>query len=411
MPALGAFNANGLFYTTYNPTQLNQRSFSNMILRLFPNGSAPLFALTGEAGRKRAKASEHGYFTKHFAVVRPKIDGAIAVVGTTTIVLDSTVGIVPGMVFQVPSTRENIRVLTVVDATDITVQRSFGSVTGSDIDDNEDLILVGNAQTEASLRPTERSMSAAYVPNYTSIVRNAWALSDTARASLAEAGYNNVAENKMDCMLFHSTDIETQMIWGQPVAPAVDATSGKLIHSTQGFIDAMNDYAPGNINTAAATTNYSELVALVDPAFAQSTSKDAMGRKERVAFCDNKAMQVLHDIGMNTHEVNMTIESTSFGMEFTNFRTYRGTLRLLEHPILTEMGNGTTGTMLILDLPTVGVAYLDGRDVKKEEYDGSGDSTDNGIDAVGGSLTSEFATEFHSPPTCAIVNGLTAYGA
>lgn len=404
--ALGQFNANGLFYTTYNPAQLNQRSFSNMILRLFPNGAAPLFALTGEAGRKRAKASEHGYFTKHFAIVRPKIDGA-KLLSDTTITFDSTVGLVPNMVLQVPSSRENIRILTVVDATDVTVSRAFGSVAAAGINDDEDLVLVGNAQTEASLRPTERSMKSVYVPNYTSIVRNAWALSDTARASLAEAGFNNVAENKLDCMAFHSTDIETQMIYGQPVAPAVDATTGKLIHSTQGFIDAMNQYASGNIQTAGGTTSYSQLVDLVDPAFANSTSKDAMGRKERVVFCDNKAMKVIQDIGRASADVNMDHTETTFGTEFTKMRTYRGTLNLLDHPILTEM-QGATGTALVIDLPTVSVAYLDGRDIKKEEYDGSGDSTGSGIDAVGGSLTSEFATEFHSPPTCAIVNGLTA---
>lgn len=410
MAALGTFNANGLFYTSYHPAQLNMRSFSNTILRLFPNGSAPLYALTGEAGRTRAKASEHGYFTKNFAIVKPKINGAIANVGITTIVLDATTGIVPGHVFLVPSTRENIRVLTVVDTTDITVARSFGRITGSDIDDDEDLVLVGNAQTEASLRPTERSMKVTYVPNYTSIVRNAWALSDTARASLAEAGYNNVAENKLDSMIFHSTDIETVLLWGQPLAPVADATTGKLIHQTQGFVDAMYQYASGNINSAAATTNYSELVTLVDHAFVHSTSKDAMGRKERVVFCDNQAMKVIHDIGINTHEVNMDIRETSFGMQFTEFRTYRGTLRLLEHPMLSELAP-TAGMALIMDLPTVALAYMDGRDVKTEQYDGSKDSNGNGIDAVGGSMTSEFAVEFRSPPTCAIVNGLTAYGA
>lgn len=405
--SLGTFNANGLFYASYNPTQLNQRSFSDMILRLYPNGSAPLFALTGQANRKKAKAAEHGYFTKHFAIVRPKINGA-KVAGDTTITFDSTVGIVPGMVFQVPATRENIRVLTVASATNVTVERAFGSVAAGAIADDADLILVGNAHTEASLRPTERSLAAAYVPNYTVIIRNAWALSDTARASLAEAGYNNVAENKMDCMNFHSTDFESNMIWGQPKAPAADATTGKLIHATQGFIDAMNDYASGNIQTAGATTTYAQLVDLVDPAFSQSTSKDAQGRKERTAFCDSKAMKVIHDIGRNSADVTMEISSTTFGMQFTEFRTYRGTIRLLEHPLLTEMGNGVTGTMLLIDLPTVGVAYMDGRDIKKEEYGTNGKSADSGIDAVGGSLTSEFATEFHSPPTCGIVNGLTA---
>lgn len=405
--ALGTFNANGLFYASYNPTELNQKSFSNMILRLFPNGSAPLFALTGEAGRKKAKAAEHGYFTKHFAIVRPKVDGAI-LLGATTLVLDSSSGLVAGMVLQVPSSRENVRIASITSATDIVIERAFGSVAAAGINDNEDLILVGNNQTEASLRPTERSMKSVYVPNYTSILRNAWALSDTARASLAEAGFNNVAENKLDCMAFHSTDIETQMLYGQPVSPATDSVSGKLIHATQGFFDAMNQYASGNIKTAGATTTYSQLVTLTEPAFQYSTSKDAMGRRERVVFCDNIAMKVLHDIGMASADVNMEISSTTFGMEFTNFRTYKGTMRLLEHPILTEMGNSTTGTMLIMDLPTVSVAYLDGRDIKKEEYDGSGDSTGSGIDAVGGSLTSEFATEFHSPPTCGIVNGITA---
>jgi len=410
--ALGTFNANGLFYTNYNPAELNQRSFSNMILRLFPNGSAPLFALTGEAGRKRAKASTHGYFTKHFAITKPVTHGSIIGPAATTIITTSTAGIVPGMVFQVPTTRENIRVTSVTDATDFEAQRSFGGVAAANIPASTQLILVGNAHTEASTRPTERSMSAVYVPNYTSILRNAWALSDTARASLAEAGYNNVAENKLDCMTFHSTDFESQMIWGQPVAPVADAATGKLIHSTQGFIDVMNQYASSNIQTAAATTNYSELVDLVDPALAQSTSKDAMGRKERTIFCDNLAMKVFHDIGMNSADVNMTIDSTTFGMQFTEFRTYRGSFRLLEHPLLSEMSQGAgTGLALIIDLPTVGVAYMDGRDIKKEQYDGSGDSTGDGIDAVGGSLTSEFATEFHSPPTCGIVNGITAYGA
>lgn len=405
--ALGTFNANGLFYATFNPDQLNARSFSSSILRLFPNGSAPLFALTGEIGKTKAKAVEHGYFTKHYAIMRPKVNGALTSTATT-LAVDTTIGMVSNMVFQVPSSRENIRITSVDSATSLTIERAFGSVAAAAINDNEDLILVGNAQTQASERPSSRTMKTVYVPNYTSIIRNAWALSDTAKASYAEAGFNNIAENRQDAMIFHSTDFESQMIWGQPKSPTADATTGKLIHSTRGFIDDMNTYASGNIQTAGATTTYSQLVDLVDPAFAYSTSKDMQGRKERVAFCDSVALKVLHEIGMNSAQVNMDISSTTFGMEFTNFRTYRGTLRLLEHPLLTEMGNGTTGTMLIIDLPTLNVAYMDGRDVKTEEYDGSGDSTANGIDASGGSLLSEFATEFHSPPTCGIVNGLTA---
>ena len=57
--ATGLFNIN-----TGNPAELNVRSFAGQILRRFPNGSAPMFALTSQTGRSKAKQSTHGYFTK-----------------------------------------------------------------------------------------------------------------------------------------------------------------------------------------------------------------------------------------------------------------------------------------------------------------------------------------------------------
>ena len=46
-------------------------------------------------------------------------------------------------------------------------------------------------------------------------------------------------------MELHSTDIEGHMFWGQPSAPATDATDGTPIHATQGIIDAIYQYASG----------------------------------------------------------------------------------------------------------------------------------------------------------------------
>ena len=45
----GIFNTT----TTYQPAELNKRSFADMILRLFPNGSAPLYALSAKMGKKK----------------------------------------------------------------------------------------------------------------------------------------------------------------------------------------------------------------------------------------------------------------------------------------------------------------------------------------------------------------------
>jgi hypothetical protein len=406
--ALGTLNPNGFFRTSYNPTELNRKSFSNSILRLFPNGSAPLYALTGEVNKTKAVAATHGYFTKHFAVSSIVVDdGTDLADSDTTLVCDSTVGIAVGMTFQSAVTREVIRVNTVTNATTLEIDRSFGRVAAGVILDNAILYLVGNAHVEASDRPVARSMDSVYVPNYTVIIRNAWHISNTARSSLAEAGFNNIAENRLDCMEFHGTDIEGQMLWGQAVAPGTDATTGNPVHATQGLIDSIYQYASGNVNSAGSTTTYAQLVALVEPMFAYSGSKTGGGLKERMLWCDSTAMKVIHDIGIASGQVTMTVKETSFGMQFVEFRMYKGVLRLAEHPLLNETAP-VAGVAIGVDLTSVAVAYLEGRDVKKEDYDGSADGSNSGTDASGGSLTTEFATEFRSPQTCGMINGLTA---
>jgi hypothetical protein len=403
---LGTFNANGFFHSSFNATNLNQKSFSNMIMRLFPEGSSPLYALTGEVNRKIAKSVTHGYWTKHMAYTSLTVNGAI-IDSVTTLVVDSTAGLLPNMTFQVPTTREVIRINTVTNATTLEIDRSFGRVAAATIPDNAVCKLIGNATPESQNRPTARSIATVWVPNYTVLIRNAWAVGGTTAAELAEAGFDNIQENKMDCMELHSTEIEGQLLWGQAVAPATDATTGDKIHATQGLVDAVYEFAADNVDTANATTTYAELVALTEGPFQYSTSKTGGGNKMRTVFCDSQAMKVFHEIGDTYGQITLTQKETSFGMQYTSFNTYKGRMNLVEHPLLTESAPAA-GIAILVDLPTVGIAYLKGRDVKREEYDGSKDGSNSGIDATGGSLLSEFATEFMSPQTCGVINGLTA---
>ena len=395
------FNTTGIFYSSFNPDQLNARSFAATILRLFPNGTAPLFGFTSQLPKTRAKKTEHGYFTKSMAFATLTLDDADDMADSdTTMVVDSSAGVVVGMVFQVPTTRELIRVTAVDSATQVTISRSFGRVAAGAIVDDEVCFCVGNAHTQASNRPTARTIGVTYVPNYTQIVRNAWAISDTARAEYAEAGFNNIAENRSDCMLMHGTDIEAILFWGQAQEPS----GSPPIHSTQGLIDAIYQYASDNVKTAAGTTTYAQLVAMIEPVFAQST--DMGDSRTRLGFCDAQANRVLNDIGRTSGQIQITQEETTFGTMFNRVKTYKGDIILLEHPMFNGMSI-TAGLLVLVELASLRVAYLDGRDVRKEEY-GGGKNQDSGIDADGGSLTSEFATEFKNPGACGVINGLTA---
>lgn len=393
--ATGIFNA-----ITGNPTELNARSFAGTILRLFPNGSAPMFALTSMSGKSKAKATTHGYFSKTMTFVTITL-GAGVLIGATSIDVPSTVGLTVGMVLYNTRTRENVRITAITDGDTIAVTREFGRVAAAAMNIGDKLLHVGSAFEEGSNRPVARRLTTTHIPNYTQIFRNAWALTDTARASYAEAGISNIAENRKDCMMFHSVDIESAIIWGQP---KMDTTGSTPIHATQGVIDAMEQYAPANTNTASSTTSYSQLVTLVEPAFQYST--DMANPKSRVAFGDAQAMKVLTDIGRKSGDISIMQSETSFGMQFTQMKLYKGTINLVEHPLLN--GLGQQGTLLIMDMPALKLAYLDGRDTKPEEYGMGGKSADNGQDAQGGSLTTELAVELINPYSCAVVYGLTA---
>ena len=392
----------GIFNTNLNPAELNAKSFAGTILRLFPNGSAPLFALTSQAGKSKAKASTHGYFSKTLTFVKTTASAADAA-GVTNLSVASSAGITVSMVLMNTRTRENYRVTAIPDATHVTVTRAFGRVVAAANIIGDNLICVGTAFMEGSDRPVARQLSTVYIPNYTQIFRNAWGLTDTARASLAEMGYSNIAESRKDCSMFHSIDAESAILFGQP---KMDTSGSQPLHATQGIIDAIYQYAPNNVNAASGTTYYDQLVALVEEAWTYST--DASNPKMRAGFCDSTGMKVMHQIARLSGEVEIMQSETSFGMQFTKFKFYKGEINLIEHPLMNALQTAATGTLLVMDLPALKLAYMDGRDTIAEEYNINGKVIPNGTDGVGGSLTSEFAVELINPYSCVYVTGLTA---
>lgn len=398
--ASGVFNTN-----TGNPAELNARSFAGQILRRYPNGAAPMFALTSQGGKSKAKSSTHGYFSKTLTFMVITTTATQLVGDTTFAAWPSTPGVTPGMLFWNNRTFEVVRINTVNSLTSVAVTRAFGRVAAAAVNVADRWVQAGTAFEEGSARPSPRRLTTEYALNYTQIFRNAWALTDTARASYAEMGISNIAENKADCGMFHSLDIESAILFSQA---RMDTSGATPMHSTQGVIDAIRQYVPGNVNTAGATTNFDQLVALVETAFLFSTNIG--NAKERVAFVDNQAMRVINAIGRRSGQITMMNKETQFGMKYSSFDFYNGTVDLIIHPLLN--GLQQTGTMLIMDMPALKLAYMDGRDTLPESYypqsNNLGTGTGSGVDGEGGSLTTELAVELINPAACALVNGLTA---
>lgn len=392
------------FSTINGTTDFVAKSFAGMITRLMPNGSAPLFGLTSMLKDETAVQVEHGFFTKTMIFPSVTINAAQAV-GDTTLTVVSTTNILPGMMLRNQATGETFIVNTVVSGTSITVTRGVGTVAAAAMSAAQVCYQVGNAFEEGSNRPSALSIQAVRVTNYTQIFRNSWALTDTARATQVIAGDTNVAESRSECAAFHAVDIEKAIFWQQKYQ---GTRNGQPFRTMDGLINQVTVNAAANVTTAGATTNYTQLETALDVCF--NTVTDPKVANERVLFCGGGAKKVLNNIGRLNGTYQLVDGQTSYGLQFSSFKTSRGTFRMIEHPLFNS--NADWAKMAIaVDLSSFNLAYLGDRKTVSSEYGTKGQALENGADAIGGSLTTELTCLVKNPAANAIIYGLAAAAA
>jgi len=404
----------GIFTTGQLTQDIAKKSFAAMITRLMPNGTAPLFGMTSMLPSETAVQVEHGFFTKTMLFPQMTVGAGGQLAGDTTLTVTSTANILPGQMFREGITGENIIVNSVISQTQVVVQRGVGTVTAAAMTAGDPLYSIGNAYEEGSLRPQSLIINPVRITNLTQIFRNTWAISDTVRTTMMIAGETNVAESRQDCASFHAADIEKALFFGQK---SQGQRNGQPFRTLDGLISIVGNlsyypayYSAVNVSTAGGTTNYTQLEGFLDPVFNQAT--DPKVANERVLFVGGQAKRVLNNIGRLNGTYFISDGQTSYGLQFSTFKTARGTFRVIEHPLFNS--NVTWSKMAVaVDLSTFRVAYLGDRKTQNREFNspegGSDlDVSDNGIDAVGGTLTTEMTCVVKNPPANAIIYNLTA---
>lgn len=391
--------------TATNPTDLARKSFSAMITRLMPNGQAPLYGITSMLKEETAYQPEYGYFSKTMIFPSVTLNAAVADgVATSFTVLDSS-QMIPGMVLQSDTTRENVLVTAVPDATHVTVTRAFGTVAGAAIGNTVRLYMVGNAYEEASVRPLSVIIAPTRIINYTQIFRNTWSVTGTSAATGVIAGGSIDSESRQDCAMFHAIDIEKALLWGQLFA---GTRNGYPIRTMNGLINYVTQQAAGNVTTLGATTTWTQLEAALDPCFAQVT--DPKNPSERLLFVGGIMRRIVHAIARLNSTYQISTSETSWGLQFDEFRTPRGRFNMVEHPLFNAFGSTASWSKMALamDLTSFNVAYMTGRKTQSREFNMAGAPVDNGIDAVGGTLTTEMTCLVKNAAANAVLYNATA---
>lgn len=401
--------AMGIINTLTIPDALKKESFAANILTLMPNGTAPLFALSSMLKSETATQTEHGYWAKTMLFPFIKVS-ATAAAGATTLTVGSTDNIIPGQILQNPVTRENIQVEAVTSGTTITVKRNIGSsAQGPALAVDDVFYQIGNAHEEGSVRPQAVNQYPIRMSNLTQIFRNSWALTDTARAIVAKVGDGFATSDKASCAAEHAKDIEMSTLFGKK---SEGIRNGQPFRTMDGIVNIIANldfyppsYAAPNIFAAGATTNYTQLENMLEPVFEQTT--DPKQGNQRLVLCGSSARRVINNIGRLSGQYQLVDGQTNFGLQFSTFKTARGTFTLMEHPILNS--NPVWSKMaLVVDLATFNYAYLGDRKTKSQDFGQDGKAVENGLDAVGGTLTTELTLLIKNPPANAVITNLTA---
>lgn len=402
----------GIFNTGHFTPNLAKVSFAGMITRFMPNGTAPLFGLTSMLPSTTALQVEHGFFTKTMVFPAFTLTASITAAATTLNVA-STKNLLPGQIHQLFATKENVIINSIVSPTQITVSRGIGTVAAAAVTipaASAEAYQVGNAYEEASIRPQALGINPIRVTNLTQIFRNTWAITGSAAATQVIAGDSTEAENRQDCAAFHAADIEKALFFGQK---SQGYRNGQPFRTMDGLISVVSNlayypssYAAPNVYPAGATTTNDQLEAMLDPVFDQAT--DPKVANERVLFVGGKARVTLNNIGKKSGVYQLMDGATAWGLQFSTMKLARGNFRIIEHPLFNSNPNWARMAVAV-DLSTFAIAYLNNRKTINKEFNITGQqTTDNGIDAVGGSLLTECTTEVRNPPANAVITGLTA---
>jgi hypothetical protein len=214
----------------------------------------------------------------------------------------------------------------------------------------------------------------------------------------------------MEGATFHALAKERALIFGQKF---MGNRNGQPFHKMEGLIsmiknpDYYPDYMTGqNVNAAGGTTTFDQLETYLDPTFSQVTSPQSADT--RVLFVGAQSRKVINKIGALYGEIQTTDGQTSFGLRFDTFKLTRGTYYMIEHPLFNSNVNWSK-MALALDLSCIKKAYLAMRDTQHMSFNASGEqATDNGIDAIGGTYTTEMTMLCMNPSACAVITNLTA---
>ena len=384
------------------------------ILMRYPNGHAPLTALTSVMKKKMTDDPLFHWWEREVSNVRLELGADIADEAgpsTWTITPHADFGggyqVKAGDLILVEESGEIVQVSSVTSDTVIVVTRDWGTALGDtpavDYDGatvNPYLLIIGSAYEEGAGTPESIRYRPSKMYNYTQIFRDSLKATRTAMQTRLRT-VDEVRDAKQQALLYHSIRMEYAFIHG--VRYEGTGSGGEPIRSTGGVVSVIP--AANIIDLAGTALDMETFEAYMLEAF-------RFGSQEKIGFVGNRALMGFVQMARRNASIEITPVQREFGMDIRRFFTPYGTIVLKMHPLFNQVQSqiitddtfyGMDAWALIMDM-----ADLVYRPLKNSDTQYLPDRQDNGVDGLTSEYLTECGLEVHNGKHHFLLKGLAA---
>jgi hypothetical protein len=399
-------------------------SWREMILRLWPNGMAPLTAMTAKLKNEEVQDPvfhwfEKGLWDKGCTLQDSYIyeDAAMA-----TAVSASTNAAVGTVVYAKVTTAfaKQVRVghvvmlrLTTDHRQDLrAIVESVNTTTGAIgcrmletdaatdyLATNNRLVIIGSAHAEGAARPSAISYTTNHYYNYTQIFRTSMELTRTAMKTKLRTG-NSYQEIKRDCLLDHSMEMEWAWLFGTRYLETDDVT-GQPRRFTYGIVPYLRDnYATNVVDFKVDYVGNSWVDAgkeALDTYMELASRYKAKGdNNEKLVFCGNGALLGIQQVVEANASYNISRGEVGYGIKVRTLESVFGTWHFITHPLFNQE-TSMQNAMLLFNPKHLTYRYVTDTMFKEDRSWREGGNS--GYDGPQEEYLTEAGLEIHHPET------------
>jgi len=275
---------------------------------------------------------------------------AIATNAATTVVLTSTAGLYAGLVIRNIVTNEQLRIVSITNATTIVVERWVGTVVAAPIAVGQGMQVLSSASTKG-----QATLSAFWVANQNRsnyFQKFLTTFSQTDFDNLAykiKWGEDIIAEKTIQ----HALEIEKAALFGQKKA-STDPVTWQAYYTMEWVIENCKRGWTNDISAALTRTTLEE--ALTNPL---KYTKD--GSYKKIVLCGTGVKSAISALFTQTLAVSQVKD---VDLRFESLRINQGEFIFIEHPLL-DANTGYNGMMFVIDPSFCKIVYPEGKDLIK----------------------------------------------